>query len=424
MSEHPVSKKSIWSWALFDWANSSFTTIILTFVYGTYFSKSVATDAATGVTQWSYAIALSGFLILLLSPLCGALADHTGRLKIWTAFMSALCILGTCLLAFAAPHSQTSLILFVLAGLVLANIGFELCQVFYNSLLANVSTPHNAGRVSGLAWGLGYAGGLVSLTLALFGFIGLGNADAFFGIAHADDWHIRSTSILVAAWFFIFSLPFFINVPDKPATGVTFKDALKFSLISSSINILKLKKNVPWRNFLIGSALYRDGLNTLFALGGIYAAIRYGLETSQILMFGIGMNVTAGIGCWVASYFEDRFGSFRTIRLSIYGLLFFGVLIFFAQHVFWFFVFALLLGLFVGPLQSASRTIVVKLSSKEDIGGNFGFYALTGRAASFVGPLLYGFLIQQTGNQNSGLCVIIGLWLVGLCFVWRLKDAD
>ena len=198
--EQAASKKTILSWALFDWANSAFTTIILTFVYGTYFTKSVAPDETTGSAYWGYAIAASGILLLVLSPLSGALADHTGRLKKWIAFSTLFCVCGALLLSVAGPQSSLLVMLIALLGLVIGNIGFEQGQIFYNALLTNIATIANTGRISALGWGLGYAGGLASLFLVLFGLIGLGDLAPWFDLPKDNSWHIRACAIFVAVW--------------------------------------------------------------------------------------------------------------------------------------------------------------------------------------------------------------------------------
>ena len=417
------SRKGIWSWGLYDWANSAFLTLILTFVYGTYFSQSIASDPVSGATQWSYAISIAGLFLLVLGPFCGAIADHTGRLKIWIFISGLICLIGTAFMIAGIPHAPHSIIMLVLFGLVLGNIGIELGSVFYNALLPSVAKKEELGRVSSFGWSLGYAGGLVSLVLMLILFIGVNGIGPYIPLPKEQAWHIRVAIPFVILWFTVFVIPLFLFVPDRPRSNLNTKQALVAGWISLKKGLSDIRAHAEWRNFLIGSALYRDGLNTLFALGGIYAAQKYNLKTSDILLFGIGMNVTAGLGAYLVSFFEDKIGSFHVVKLSLAGLIVAGMAIFFSTTKIEFFTFALILGIFVGPVQSASRTIVSRISHDEVITENYGLYALTGRAAAFLGPFFYGLATDIFQSQNAGIISIILFWVVGFAFIYKLKDA-
>lgn len=412
--------KAVWSWGFYDWANSAFTTLILTFVYGTYFSQSIVADPVSGASSWSYAIALSGLFLLFLGPVGGAIADHTGRLKIWIFISSMACLTGVAMMAVGVPSAGSGIILIVLTGLVLANVGFELGIVFYNALLPNVARPSQLGKVSSFGWALGYAGGLLSLILMLLLFIGVSGMGPFIELPKENAWHVRMVIPFVIVWFVIFSIPLFLNVPDRVRTHLPAKEALRRGGISLRSAFGNLLVNRSWRNFLIGSAFYRDGLNTLFAMGGIYAAQKYNLQTSDIMLFGIGMNITAGLGAYTASFFEDRLGSFKVVRISLVGLLIAGIFILLSGTQAAFFISALCLGLFVGPVQSASRTIVSKLSRDDVITENYGLYALTGRAAAFLGPFCYALATDIFQTQNAGIATILFFWALGFAFIRKL----
>ncbi len=419
-----ANRKAVWSWSFYDWANSAFTTLILTFVFGTYFTQSIATDPTSGAASWSYAVSLSGLFLLFLGPVCGAIADHTGRLKIWIFVSSLLCLVGTMMLGGGAPHSDAATILIVLAGITLANVGFELATVFYNALLPNVAKPGELGKVSSFAWALGYAGGLVSLVAVLILFIGVAGLKPLISLPHDGAWHIRVVVPFTVFWFALFSWPLFQFVPDKERTGIGAREALKRGWASLRKSGSVFMRDARWRNFLIGSALYRDGLNTLFAMGGIFAAQKYNLATADIMMFGIGMNVTAGAGAYAVSFLEDRAGSFKIVKYALIGLVLAGIAVLLADTKAAFFASALTLGLFVGPVQSASRTIVSRLSGEDVITENYGLYALTGRAAAFLGPFCYALATDSFHSQNAGIATILVFWVAGFLFVFRLKDHD
>lgn len=416
------NRRQIWSWAFYDWANSAFTTVILTFVFSAYFTKAVAPTETQGAAWWSYALAISGLGLAVLGPVCGAVADHMGRLKRWTGLTMALCVLGSLVMWWAVPGASTASIVFILAALVVANIGFELSIVFNNALLPSVAGRDQIGRVSSLAWGIGYFGGLASLVVVLFGLIGLGDIKPWLALPKDNSEHIRSCAIVVALWFLMFSVPFFRFVPDKPSTGVPTGEAVRRGLVSLKHSLKNIWQDRTWRNFMIGSAIYRDGLATLFAMGGIYAATRYDMQTADILLFGIGMNVSAGLGCIAASFIEDRIGSLRTIRASLIGLIALGLGVLWAPDTTMFFIFALSLGFFVGPVQSASRSLVAKLAPSEDVTELYGVYALTGRAVAFLGPLCFGLATDIFQSQTYGMGTILLFWGIGFMLVRNLRD--
>ena len=183
-----------------------------------------------------------------------------------------------------------------------------------------------------------------------------------------------------------------------------------------------IKQDRQWRNFIIGSALYRDGLSTLFAVGGIYAAGKYDMSTEQILIFAIGMNITGGIGCFISAYLEKKYPPLHVIRFCLPFLMLIGCVILAAPNAFIFIIAACVLGFFIGPVQSASRTMVSSLSPPDQIGERYGIYALTGRAVSFIGPLLFSSLTLLFHSQTIGLSSVILLWLFGFIFILKLKD--
>ncbi len=415
---HP--KRNIWAWALYDWANSGFTTIILTFVFGAYFAQSVAPTPAQGLSWWSYALTISGLGLAVLGPLCGAVADRIGYLKRWTAGMAAIAMVATLVMGLAVPQSSMTIILVTLAALIIANIGFELSLVFNNAMLPQVAPPAKMGQVSSLAWGLGYLGGLVCLVFVLFGLVGLGEAPPWIPLPRDEAEYIRAGVIVVFIWYLLFSLPLFLLVREEKVARSQ-GHVLKEGIASLKQSLQALRTDKPWRNFLIGSAIYRDGLTTLFSLGGGYAAARYGMTIPEILVFGIGMNVTAGIGCLVAAFIEDKVGSLRMIRVSLIALILIGGVVVWAPDKTEFYASALMLGFFIGPVQSASRTMVARIAPQGKITESYGLYALSGRAVAFLGPFAFGLATSFTGSMAVGMATIIGFWIAGWLLIRTLK---
>lgn len=417
-----ASRRAVFSWCLYDWANTAFSTVIITFVFGVYFARQIVGDELEGTAQWSFAIALSGLLIAVLGPLLGAVADNSGKRKSWIFGLSLLCIIPTALLWFAEPDGSSFHILFVLTLVGIANIGLELSQVFYNAMLPHIAPKNKIGRVSGWAWGLGYIGGLTALAITLFGFIGLGDIKPLINIATDDYEHIRITGPFIALWFLIFMIPLFLFTKDADVKKISFWDALSDGLRQLSVSAKNARKHKNFLIFLIASAIYRDGLVTLFAIGGVYAAGQFGMNFTEILVFAIGLNVTAGLGALSFAYADDAFGSKRTIMISLIGLIIVGSIILLINSKVIFIILACVLGIFMGPVQAASRTMVSKLCPPNMISQGYGLYAFTGKSVSFLGPLLFGLAVTFFETQQAGMATIICFWIVGLILLFKVKE--
>ncbi|MBF0333679.1 MAG: MFS transporter, partial [Alphaproteobacteria bacterium] len=278
------------SWCLYDWANSAFPTVITTFVFAAYFTQAVAPSPETGTALWGEAMALAGLIIALASPALGAIADQGGRRKPWLAAFTGLCVVATASLWWVAP--QPGAVPLALLALVLGTVGVELASVFYNAMLPDLVTKGRYGRLSGWGWGIGYAGGLACLVVALFGLVQAEPPP--FGLRKADAEHVRATAPLVALWFAVFALPLFLFTPDTPCTGMPAGQAVRRGLASLMATLRNVRRHRQIARFLVARIFYIDGLNTLFAFGGIYAAGTFGMDIAEIIRFGIAMNVTAG----------------------------------------------------------------------------------------------------------------------------------
>ncbi len=417
------SRKSVFSWCLYDWANTAFSTVIITFIFGVYFARSIVGDETLGSAQWSFAIAASGIVIAILGPLLGAVADNSGARKSWIFWLSMICIVPCAFLWFSTPNGSPTHILFVMALVALANIGLELSQVFYNAMLPHVAPKEKLGRVSGWAWGLGYLGGLSALAITLFGFIGLGDIQPVFNIPTENSEHIRIVGPFIALWFFIFMMPLFLFTKDVEVQALSFRSALSKGIAQLMLSIRNIRNHKNLVQFLIASAIYRDGLVTLFAIGGVYAAGQFGMEFKEILIFAIGLNVTAGLGAFGFAYADDYFGSKPTIIMSLLGLIIIGAIILMIDDKNMFLFLSLGLGIFMGPVQAASRTMISKLCPPHMITQTYGLYAFTGKSISFLGPLAFGLMTTAFGTQQAGMASIILFWVVGLAILLKVKEA-
>lgn len=413
-----TSRAGLAAWCGYDWANSGFPTVITTFVFAAYFTKGVAADEVTGTSQWAYAMSASALALALSSPILGAIADSAGRRKPWVAAFTLVAIAATAMLWFARPEPAYVLWALVFAGL--ANYSFEMAGVFYNAMLPSLAPPAILGRISGWGWGLGYAGGLVCLVVALA--VLIQPRPPLFGLDKGAAEPVRATALLVALWFAAFSLPFFAITPDARSTGVTPGEAIRQGLASISGTFRRVREFRSIVIFLISHMIYTDGLNTLFTVGGIYAAVTFGMDFDELLLFGIAMNVTAGLGAFVFGWIDDWIGPKSTILISISALTILGAILLIVETKTMFWIFGVPLGIFFGPAQSASRSLMARLAPPGLYGEMFGLFALSGKATAFMGPLLFGLVTDLANNQRAGLATILGFFVVGMLLLLPVPD--
>ena len=413
-----VSNRALAAWCSFDWANSAFPTVITTFVFAAYFTEGVSADKAAGTAAWGYAISISAILIAVLSPVLGAIADHGGRRKPWLLVLTMICVAASAGLWFIEPDASFALMALVLV--VIANTAFETGMVFYNAMLADLAPRDRLGRLSGWAWGLGYFGGLACLIVMLAGFI---QTDApLFGLDKDMAEHVRASGPVVAVWFSLFSLPLFLWAPDKPRSATPATQAIRHGMAALADTIRRIGEFRNIVRFLIARMFFIDGLNTLFAFGGIYAAGTFGFSFADLILFGIGMNVTAGLGAAGFAWADDRFGAKPVIMVAVSGLFVLGLLVLVVESKALFWAFGLPLGLFVGPAQAASRSLMARLAPADMRTEMFGLFALSGKATAFLGPALLGWVTITMDSQRWGMATILVFFLLGLWLMRGVRE--
>ena len=305
------------AWALYDWANSAFAAVIVTFVFATYFSQAVAVDEVRGTAAWGWAMTTSAIFAAILGPTLGAIADAGGRRKPWIFAFTWLCVIATGLLWFVEPDPAFVLLALVLVAI--ANLGLDMAGVFYNAMLSDLVSEERMGRLSGRAWALGYFGGLCCLVIALFVFVQTERPP--FGLDKEAAEHVRAVGPLVAAWLAVFSLPLFLFTPDRARKGLPVSAAVERGLRQLWRTVRRIREHKTIAQFLLARMLYIDGLNTLFAFGGIYAAGTFGLELADVITFGILLNVTGGIGAFAFAWLDDILGPRKVILIALAGLM-------------------------------------------------------------------------------------------------------
>jgi UMF1 family MFS transporter len=435
------------SWALWDWGTSAFSVLITTFVFARYivsdyfidpyvvaaykprpgvtieggYEERVYNAASSALTaNLGWALAIGGIVVAILAPIVGQRTDQGGRRRRWLGINTLVVIVATLAMFFVEGTPD-----FFILGLVLitvATVFYEMANVNYNAMLLQISTPANVGRISGFGWGLGYFGGIVVLVVALLGFI-LGDVH-WFGVTDEAGMNIRYIALLAAVWSAIFAIPVLVFVPENKAVDPDAKLGIFASYGKVFRKIGDLWKNAPNTfYFLFASAVFRDGLVGVFTFGGILAGKVFGLSDTEVIFFAIAGNLFAGLGVFAGGVLDDRFSSKGVIIGSLTGLVVSGTMLFVLHDggtmVFW--VFGLLLTMFVGPAQAASRSLIAHLAPAGGEGELFGLYATTGRAISFITPALFALFVTLGGEDYWGILGIVAVLAVGILLMLRVK---
>ena len=410
---------------MYDFANQPFTTLIVTFIYGTFFTKVIAENEIVGTLLWSRGITITAIIVALLSPIMGAIADRGGYRKLYLIFWTWVSIIGAVLLWYPVEGQ----VVFALTAFIIGNVGFEMGGVFCNAFLMDIAPKEKIGRVSGYGWSFGYVGGLIALTIGYFCFV---NPEIpIFNLDKISYEHIRGTNIMVAVWFAIFSIPTFLFVHQKRHQRRSNKHLFRDSFNQMKDTFRNIRKYKDMTKFLVARIFYNDGLITVFAFGGIYAAGTFGFSFKEVFMFGIVLNVMAGLGAFLLGFLDDMIGGKRTIQISNYGLIiacllavlspnsdlfnlsmpFVGNIVITGRAIFW--LAGILIGIFSGPNQSASRSLMARFIPKNKENEFFGFFAFSGKATAFMGPFLLGYLTQAFDSQRYGVAVVLIFLAVG-----------
>src|SRR5246127_559650 len=442
-------RSAVISWIFFDWAAQPYFTLITTFVFAPYFATHVAPNAAEGQALWGFATAAAGMAIALASPVLGAIADASGRRKPWIAGFGAMLVVGASLMWFGKP-GDPNVIPPLLLCYAIATVGVEFATVFNNAMMPTLVPPDRISRLSGTGWATGYIGGILSLILVL-GFLAA-NPDTgrtlfgfapLFGLDPASHQGDRLSGPLTGIWFIVFVLPMFLLTPDYPARYPV-RDALREGLAELRQTLRELPSQKSLAAFLLANMIYTDGLVSLFAFGGIYAAGIFGWDTIRIGTFGIILAIAGTFGAWFGGKLDDRLGPKRVISGSMMILLFsiVAILLIDKDRIFLvavappaaggalfssaaeraYLVLGCLIGMAGAPLQAASRSLLIQMAPKHRVAPYFGLFALTGKVTSFVGPLLIGVITELTASQKAGMAVLVLFFVAGLALLARVRD--
>jgi MFS transporter, UMF1 family len=406
--EASPAPRAVVAWVLYDWAYGAFTTVVSTFVFATYFTRAVAVDQVVGASQWAAAQALAGLLVAVLAMPLGAVADRGGRRRAMLALATAVMVAATLALWFVRP--SPAYVALALALSVGGTVAFEVATVFYNAMLPSLAAPDRLGRLSMLGWGAGYAGGLVCLGLCLM--LLVRPDPPLFGLDATSAEPVRATALLAGLWLAAFAWPCAVFVPEQ-GTRMPWRAALRDGVGEMRGVLRAIWRDGALRSLLLARLLTTDGLTTLFAFGGIYAAGQFGLDARGVLVFGIALNVTAGLGSLGFAAIEDRIGSRTTMMAAVLALAALGAALLVIHDLTLFWVLGCALGVFVGPAQAAGRSLMAHMAPASARGAYFGLFALSGRVTGFAGPAALSLATALFQSQRAGMAVIVVFLLAG-----------
>ena len=408
--------------ALWDGGMSAFSSVILTFVFATYVASGVASEGAVGeeaitaaqahgsqvLTTWQ---AIGAVTVALLAPLLGNLADSGGARNALLRITTLATVATVALMPLVRLDSDYLTLGAVL--IALAVVFSELAGVFVNSVLPEISTPENRGRISGTAWAVGYWGSIVCLGLVLVLFVMPGTG--MLGITGEDGWNYRAIPLFVALWILLGTLPLMLRAPRHPATAPGERWSPWQGYASIIRRVLRAVKEEPvLLQYLVASAIYRDGLGAVFSIAGVLAANAYGFGAVEIIVFGIAANLVAGVGVFLGGRVDDRVGPRPVIIAGCAGIIVLGLVVLAFEPTIVFWVAGLAICLFVGPVQSASRNLLTRLSLPGRETENFGLYATTGRALGFLGTAAFAATVALSGETRTGILGIVIVMALGL----------
>ncbi|MCI0449908.1 MAG: MFS transporter [Chlorobi bacterium] len=417
---HPERSRNKWltrdvfNWSVFDFANSTFATIVVAFVYAIYFKKVVALNQPIGDFYWASSINISMIIVAVLGPVLGAASDYYGNKKKYLIFFTYLCVGATALLYFITE----GMILWGMVLFIFANIGFQAGLGFYDAFIKEIALFENYNKVSSLGYAIGYLGSLASLGAVIV----LQDAP-------------RLTFVACAVLFFLFSLPMFLFVKERPSPPAPLPEGEGNLNISAAKNFISIGinrtrdtlrhiskyKNI--RTFLLSYFLYIDGVNTIIFFAGNYAQTTLNFEISDLILFFIIVQITALTGSFLFGYIADKKGTKGTLSFIIISWAVLTLLVFFANDKATFLIIGAFAGTFLGSSQALSRSFMGRLTPDEKKTEFFGFYSLFEKTSTILGPLTFGLVSWLTGSQRYAVISILMFFIAGYLLFRRVEKA-
>ena len=433
------------SWALFEWARNPYVLLVTVYIFAPYFARDLVGDPKTGQIVWGEIAGYGGLTVAVLAPFLGAIADAGGRRKPWVMFYAAVMMAAECALWLPQPGNIGLSLFAAGAAVALANVAYDFSAVFHNAMLPSLAEPKRIGTLSGLGYALGNVAGLILLVFVLV-FIYLPE-HPLFGLDKDLHEHERIVGPLCAVWFLVFSLPFFLFTPDRPAVGLPWGEALKCGLRSVATTVKSLNHYRNVGAYLVARAIYNDGQTTFLLFGGIYAAGVFGWSTTELALYGIVLSVFAAAGGYFGGRLADVIGAKGAILLSLGGMALGGALalgsapdkIFFVVPVtpgeaVWgspvfstlpellYVIDVMFVAVCLVSTYANSRTMLARIAPEERMAEFFGLYALSGTATAFLAPFAVAWLTAVTHSQQGGMAAILGFLAAGFVAMLFVKE--
>ena len=400
-----MNKKQVGAWALFDLANSVYPAVITSVVFQVYYINTVVGNTdSIGDWWWGRAVSLSALIVAISSPLLGAIADRAGMRKRFMAFFVAMCVTGVALFTTVGPGA----VAWGFTVFVFANVGYEACLVFYNAYLPDIAPSDKQGWVSGLGFGVGYAGSAVGLLLAI----------------PLIETNIDLVWVMVAMFFIIFSIPSFLFLPQDQASDTSVGRAARWGVTNFREILGEVLQEKNLSRFLLAFFFYIDGVLTAIYMSSTVASTTFGYTQDELVYLFIALQIAALFGAFALAKPTDLLGPKKILS----GVLVMWTLVavsigFIPTSKLWFGALAMVAGFGLGSVQAASRAFMAALIPKGKEAEMFGFYALCGKSSSVVGPLVFGYIAMASGgNQRLAVMAISVLFIVGLGLLRRVND--
>lgn len=409
-----VSRREVWAWAMYDFANSSYTTVVITAIFNGYFVAVVTGGQAWASLAWTGALAVSHVLLIIIGPIVGAYVDLRGNKKRLLLVSTAACVASTAALALAGPDTLMLTVIF----LVLSNFFFGIGENLIAAFLPELATSDSQGKLSGWGWSLGYVGGLLTLGICLL-YINWATAQG-----QRAQQFVPITMWITAAMFGIASVPTFMLLHERAQSRGVASGIVRHSAQRLLQTLYRAHHYVDLRRFLISMVVYQAGIQTVIALAAIYAqqAMGFSIQDTVLLIFVV--NITAALGAFTFGYIQDRIGHVATIAITLAGWIVMIALAWAARGPSLFWVAANIAGLCLGASQSAARAFVGALSPPDRRGEFFGLWGLAGRLSAIVGPLTYGVVSWLSQGDHRLAMLITGSYFVAGLLLLAGVDAQ
>ncbi len=415
--------RRVLGWGIYDFANSAFATTVLSVIFNVYFVNVICSSGVRlvslqmpGETLWAYSVALSTLIVFLLGPYLGALADISGNVKPFLAFFTILGSLFTVLLYFCSQGDYVPAALCFL----IANIGFSAGNIFYNALLPKISQPHTVGRISGLGWALGYAGGslLLLFNLALI------QKPELFHLFNSGDLPVRLSVASAGLWWAIFSLPLFLWVketrrpPEHPLQPALIQG---WKQVRSTFHAIRADPSLT--KYMFAYLLYNDGIETLIVMASIFGAKALNMSQGSLIVCFLMIQFFAFWGSLYFGELADKVSHKRVITITLWIYLAICVWAYFMRSHLEFWILGGIVGLVLGGSQSASRSLLTLMIPPDKSAQFFGFFALAGKLSSVLGPITFG-LLSQFFSLRAAILSLVFFFAAGLALLWKVKEPN